>query len=523
MKSKTTANKTSFFKNLKLSSLTAKISSKLNYAPLIDSLKNIKKTLCTLKTNISKFFWNIFVFIKLDKVLTTRVLVFMSLFGMLIRWGIRGFTLFNVIMLGWIFYFNTPVITAKLLTGWILDFFNVGWITYKDIVAKFFDYISSIANTGLSSVPKHHNPPIQYPEGGFIKQYREIFETIKNLPPRSDEMPPVNKKWYDFLRDNYQPDNRYGFNPNPTPDTPNVKSTVFSNVFNFVKDNWYYFAIPASVIAVGTGVWFFWDPISTTFVFVGSSIKTGIVAVGTSIKTGFEYIVSYLPFKKGGGDGTDGSNPLLGSVNNDDGVPLTDMTPRNRMGAIPIEDSPDSLRARVSNLGRLQFRTESADISGILSRMPNSPSHSVGEVHYPAIVVTPSGTPPGSVWELERVSGTLKSPTTSSLGLHGITHNSNPHSPILTSLNVSSETFRPSNIEGLSSATNAPTQGSPILSSLNVTTQTFTQDPANVPLPITPNVTTPTPSIVSTPSNVQGFPTGPRVFGPSFGTSYGNK
>ena len=229
MKSKITTNKTSLFKNFKLSSLAAKFKSKLNFAPIIDSLKNIKKTLGSLKTNFAKFFWNIFVFIKLDKVLTTKVLVFMSLFGMLVRWGFRGFTLFNVILLGWIFYFNTPVITAKLLTGWIMDFFNVGWITYKDIVAKFFDYISSIANTGLSSVPKHHNTPVQYPEGGFIKQYREIFDTIKNLPPRGDEMPPVNKKWYDFLRDQYQPDNRYGFNPSPNTGTPSSSNTVLSD------------------------------------------------------------------------------------------------------------------------------------------------------------------------------------------------------------------------------------------------------------------------------------------------------
>lgn len=491
-------NKIGFFKSFfnKSSLLTNKIKANVNLGPIVSSFKNVKKTLCSLKTNISNLFWNLIVFIKLDKLVTTKVLFFMSLFGMLIRWGIRGFTLFNVIMLGWIFYFNTPVITAKLLTGWILDFFNVGWITYKDIVAKFFDYISSIANTGLSSVPKHHNPPIQYPEGGFIKQYREIFETIKNLPPRSDEMPPVNKKWYDFLRDNYQPDNRYGFNPNPTPDTPNVKSTVFSNVFNFVKDNWYYFAIPASVIAVGTGVWFFWDPISTTFVFVGSSIKTGIVAVGTSIKTGFEYIVSYLPFKKGGGDGTGPSNPILGPVTNDNSVPLEDMTPRNRIGALPIQDSPDSLRSRISNLASHE-RTDSGNIGRIMSRFPTSPSNPIAEIPQTNVNVTvtaPSSPNTHNVWDIE--STINRTNQSSSLGLQGI---NTQRSPILNSLNLNAETFTTQH-------SNVPSQSSPILSSLNVSSETFT-----------PTVQTPGPY------NVEGFPSGPRVFGPNFGTSYGNK
>ena len=262
-------NKIGLFKTFfnKSSSLTNKISANINLGPIIDSLKNIKKTLCTLKTNFLKFFWNLIVFIKLDKVITPKVLVIMTLFGMIFKWSFRSFTLFNVIMLCWIFYFNTPVITAKVLAGWLTDFIKVAWSTYTDTVAKFLDYIVSIAENGLKSVPKHHSTPVKYPDGGFIKQYREIFEMIKNLPPRTDEMPPIDKKWYDFLRDQYQPDNRYGFNPNPTPDTPNVKNNVFANVFHFVKDNWYYFAIPISVIAVGSGVYYFWDPISSGFVF----------------------------------------------------------------------------------------------------------------------------------------------------------------------------------------------------------------------------------------------------------------
>nr|YP_009693764.1 hypothetical protein [Inonotus obliquus]BBN21290.1 hypothetical protein [Inonotus obliquus] len=152
----------------------------LNASQATSSFKSLCKTCTTLKTNLKNFFWSILVFIKLDRFITPKVLFVLSLIGGAFKWLMRGFTLFNLIMFAWIFYFNTPVITAQLLTGWLLDFCSKLKITYTDTVARFLDYLINVAENGLRSVPKHPKTPVEYPEGGFYKQYREIFKMIQD-------------------------------------------------------------------------------------------------------------------------------------------------------------------------------------------------------------------------------------------------------------------------------------------------------------------------------------------------------
>lgn len=152
----------------------------LDTSQAASSFKSLCKTCTTLKTNLKNFFWSLLVFSKLDRFITPKVLFVLSLIGGAVKWLMRAFTLFNLIMVVWIFYFNTPVFTAKLIAGWFIEFFRALKITYTDTVARFLDYLINVAENGLRSIPKHPKTPVEYPEGGFYKQYREIFKMIQD-------------------------------------------------------------------------------------------------------------------------------------------------------------------------------------------------------------------------------------------------------------------------------------------------------------------------------------------------------
>lgn len=77
------------------------------------------------------------------------------------------------------FYFNTPVITAKFILGWLGDLFRVAWSSYTETIAKFFDYTIKIFDKGFHSVPKHASKPVEYPDYGFIRENREL--SLKDL------------------------------------------------------------------------------------------------------------------------------------------------------------------------------------------------------------------------------------------------------------------------------------------------------------------------------------------------------
>nr|YP_009693756.1 hypothetical protein [Inonotus obliquus]BBN21282.1 hypothetical protein [Inonotus obliquus] len=106
-------------------------------------------------------------------------------------------------MVVWIFYFNTPVFTAKLIAGWFIEFFRALKITYTDTVAKFLVYILGAANSGLKSVPKHPDSLMDIPEARMYQNYREVFKVLQDLSPKPDYLSETKSRWYDFLRDRY--------------------------------------------------------------------------------------------------------------------------------------------------------------------------------------------------------------------------------------------------------------------------------------------------------------------------------
>ena len=177
------------------------VKNNLSKSQTTSSFKSLCKTCTTLKTNFKNFLWSILVLFKIDKYFTPKVLFVFRALGFTMKWLTRSFTLFNLVMLSWIVYFNTPTVTAKVITTWLFEFFRVLKITYTDTVAKFLDYVLSAANNGLKSVPKHPESLMDLPEAKMYQQYREVFKVLKDLTPKPDYLGETKPRWYDFMRD----------------------------------------------------------------------------------------------------------------------------------------------------------------------------------------------------------------------------------------------------------------------------------------------------------------------------------
>ena len=245
-------------------------------------------------------------------------------------------------------YYNTPIATISLIIGWLSDFIFTAKTVYLDIVTRFFDYIIDAAENGLKSVPKHPKNIVEYPVEGFHDKFKDIFRKFQDLPPKTDsssgDMP---HRWYDSLRDktyftDEELDKIRNQKPINAPDTQ-LGNSVLSNTFNFLKDNWQFFAFWGGVLAIGTTVILFWEPISSGVSTIGNSI-------GTSIKTGYNNFMGY--FWSTGGQAPEGPigdqtpNMARGDVADDpNALPLETMTPRNTRGPEPLADEDITQRA----------------------------------------------------------------------------------------------------------------------------------------------------------------------------------
>ena len=80
----------------------------------------ISKLIDSIKEIITSTLWNILVILKLDKILSPILKnnIFLII-KITFKWLWRTVTLFNLILVLWLFYFNTPVVTGKLILGWI--------------------------------------------------------------------------------------------------------------------------------------------------------------------------------------------------------------------------------------------------------------------------------------------------------------------------------------------------------------------------------------------------------------------
>lgn len=461
-------------------------------------------------------------FLRLDSKFTPTVVYALSTLWAIVKGVLKLFSLFNIVLFVWVLYFNTPLITAKVLLGLIIDFFRVAFETYKDYVARFFDYVISAADNGLKSVPKHPSTPVEYPDGGFIKQYREIFQMIKDLPPRPDYG--ETTRWYDFLRDKSSLNPFKPNNPIDYLDPENKTGGALHNTFSFIKDHWHLFAIGGGVVVLGGALWLFWEPVTT-----------GVVAVGTMLKSGYEAVIGWLSSGGSGGSNSApnpdaGSDPILGDVNNEPGIPLEDFTPRNRAGVDPLSD--DDIRARVLSLRMpdsprtsLSAATSEAGAVVDLNSTP-SPASTINpdlwgrnsRFHFgegggftplqslqsPWDVALPSShsgsmgsdasTLGGSVGPATPISTGVPSPaSSSSLGLSGLSANAQGVAQVVQSAAESSaRAVDPGVI-----------QNSPVLSQLNLSPAAFAPASAPAsPAPLTPS-----------------FPSGPFTFTGGFGSA----
>lgn len=331
----------------------------------MSNYKTLSRSYSLFKSNMVSFILNILSFVGLDKIIYSKIFLFLRV---TFKWLLRGFTIFNFVLVVWIFYFNTPVITAKLILGWLGDFFRVAKLTYTDTIARFLDYLSGAAENGLKSVPKHAVKPVEYPDGGFIKTYREIFQQIKDLPPRT-ELPSVRSRWYDFLRDPYDLNKPKVVPSNPfMPDNgPMPRDNVYY-ILNYLKDYWQIALIATGgVIILGGGLYFFWDPITSGTSYSWSAIKGSYESI-------IQYFTTKAPEHTGTGGADGGDNPLLGPVDESSQIELTDFTPRNREGAVPLNSSPRSLLSRADEFVQGHSRSDTQVVRDLIAKSPKVPS-----------------------------------------------------------------------------------------------------------------------------------------------------
>lgn len=262
---------------LKTYATKAKIKT-IKRSSIVTTFKSILKSITTVKNNIGKFIWSVIEFLRLDKILTPTVLKIVKLTGKGFRYLSSLFILFNFILITWLCYYNSPILTYKLLFGWILDFISVAKITYSDIVAKFFDYISSIGENGIKSVPleKDNKQLIDYTNNEFINGYKEVFGKIKELPLNNDYIQEPKSRWYDFLRD----------------DNLSLEDKNRNTIASVIKDNYQYFIYPLGfLVLVGLG-WYYWDPLYNGGKHISSSIFDGTKYILTSLGNGINTIGS---------------------------------------------------------------------------------------------------------------------------------------------------------------------------------------------------------------------------------------
>ena len=240
--------------------------------------KTLGRTYNTFKMLIGNMLWEVLVILRIDRLVTPLIKNIFLILMITVKYLWKFVSLVNIIIIIWLFYFNTPVITGKLILGWLGDFFRVAWVSYTDTVAKFFDYFNRIIESGFNSVPKRPSKPVEYPDYGFIREFREVFRKLRELPPSIEDSTP---RWYDSLRDKYV-DNRPNYNiflDNKFNNTPDNNTSFISNAYQFMKDYWHIGAIVGSVIVVGGGIFIFWDPITTTMSSIGSTVKDGFNSI----------------------------------------------------------------------------------------------------------------------------------------------------------------------------------------------------------------------------------------------------
>lgn len=202
----------------------------------------------------------------------------------------------------------------------------------------------------------------------LLKLIEKYSQQIKDLPPRT-ELPSVRSRWYDFLRDPYDLNKPKVVPSNPfMPDNgPMPRDNVYY-ILNYLKDYWQIALIATGgVIILGGGLYFFWDPITSGTSYSWSAIKGSYESI-------IQYFTTKAPEHTGTGGADGGDNPLLGPVDESSQIELTDFTPRNREGAVPLNSSPRSLLSRADEFVQGHSRSDTQVVRDLIAKSPKVPS-----------------------------------------------------------------------------------------------------------------------------------------------------
>nr|YP_010455107.1 hypothetical protein NYK79_mgp41 [Porodaedalea mongolica]UUA03949.1 hypothetical protein [Porodaedalea mongolica]WCF76709.1 hypothetical protein [Porodaedalea mongolica] len=127
--------KTSLFNSLlsKSSNITNSLKDNLKTSQTVSSYRSLSKTYNTFKTNFKNLIWSVVVFLRLDSYFTPTVIKALLFLGVTFKWAMRSFTLFNFLLVVWIFYFNTPIHISSVNLGELTTTFTNSSITNTSI------------------------------------------------------------------------------------------------------------------------------------------------------------------------------------------------------------------------------------------------------------------------------------------------------------------------------------------------------------------------------------------------------
>lgn len=329
------------------------------------SFKLIKKTTSTLRTNVRNLLFSLLSLTGLTKFYTPATAPLFALLGKALKYLKWCFWSFNLAMMVWVLYYNTPYLTAKVILMWFWGFVKSIKVMYFDYIYNFINYITEGISKGFHNAPKHsgakeltdkfnHINKIAA-DATYIDEFHSVLSDIKKLEPqwRTGKGVP---RWYDVFRDDYKPSSWLRSAPSHVSDSLNYWELAKS-------------ALGLTLLTVlGAGIiiltFKYWLPIKGFLFLMGSGLKTGTIYTASAIKTGTIYCASGIKagvlamisyFSGGGNGGSGGSGGLADSefmarLRQETGLNLDDIKDLKRLAILNDDAMKTPLSSPTSSI-----------------------------------------------------------------------------------------------------------------------------------------------------------------------------
>nr|YP_010697842.1 hypothetical protein P1Q01_mgp23 [Phellinidium ferrugineofuscum]WCF76803.1 hypothetical protein [Phellinidium ferrugineofuscum] len=313
-------------------SLVSKVSSffKSNSKPVVaepgsikSSFRAISRTTSTLRTNVRNLLYNLLSLTGLTRYYTPATAPLFALLGRTLKYLKWCFWSFNLAMMVWVLYYNTPFLTAKVILMWFWGFIKGIKTLYLDYIYNFINYITEGFKMGFDKVPAHkgakeltdkfnHINKIAA-DARYVDEFHSVLSDIKKLEPQW-KTGKGQPRWYDMFKDDYKPGSSSWLRSAPS----HVSNSI--DYWEMAKS-----ALGLTLLTIlGAGIiiltFKYWLPIKGFLFLLGSGLKTGTIYCASGIKAGTIYcasgikagVLAMISYFSGGGNGEGGGGGASG-------------------------------------------------------------------------------------------------------------------------------------------------------------------------------------------------------------------